>query len=198
MKALHNYDDNAILIDHLKKGEEKAYIFLLDKYHRRLFAYALTFVNDHALAEDIVQNVFLRTWQFHKKLNCKYAIQSFLYRSVYNEFISTYRRDKAAMVLELKYYETMNEVVEEMDDRKFSNILEIVTREIEKLPPKCRQVFTMSKQEGLTNKEISEYLDISIKTVEAQITKGFNILRKSLGDKYETVFLLIFGKRAIG
>ncbi len=92
----------------------------------------------------------------------------------------------------------MNEVVEEMDDRKFSNILEIVTREIEKLPPKCRQVFTMSKQEGLTNKEISEYLDISIKTVEAQITKGFNILRKSLGDKYETVFLLIFGKRAIG
>lgn len=196
MKTLPNYHDNGILIDRLKKGEEQAYIFLLDHYNRRLFAYAMTFVNDHALAEDIVQNVFLKTWQFRKKLNCKYSIQSFLYKSVYNEFIDLYRKDKSTTALEVKYYEAMSEIVEKMDEKKFTEIIEVVTREIEKLPPRCRQVFTMSKREGLTNKEISEYMEISIKTVEAQITKGFNMLRKELGDKYETIFFLLFGKIA--
>ncbi|MEO1013326.1 MAG: sigma factor, partial [Bacteroidota bacterium] len=71
-----DFRDNSFLIDKLRQGEEKAYMFLLDNYHRRLYAYAISLVDDHALAQDIVQNVFLKTWQFRAKLNPKYTIQS--------------------------------------------------------------------------------------------------------------------------
>ncbi|MBC9796426.1 RNA polymerase sigma factor [Sinomicrobium weinanense] len=191
MKPVTEYENTEKLIEHLKKGEEKAYVFLVDKFHRRLFAYAHTLIHDHAAAEDIVQNVFLKTWQYRDKLNSKYSIQSFLFSAVYNQFVNTYKKDKSTILLELKYHETMYDVVDKMDESTLERLLNIVTREIEKLPPKCRQVFTLSKKEGLTNKEIADYMDISVKAVEAQITKGFNILRKELGEKYELIVLYI-------
>jgi len=188
-----DFSNNKILVDGLKKGQEKAYMFLLDTYHRKLHAYALSLIDDSSKADDIVQNVFLKTWQHRKKLNDKYSIQSFLYKSVYNQFVNTYKRDMATMLLQMKYHETLYQVVEKTDEKSIERILAIVSKEIEKLPPKCRQIFSLSKKEGLTNVEISEYLNISIKTVEAQITKAFSILRKKLGSKVEILLFLLFG-----
>lgn len=168
-------------------------MFLLDTYHRRLYAYAITLVDDRALAQDIVQNVFLKTWKFRKKLNKKFSIQSFLYKSVYNEFVNTHKQDQAMRSLQLKYYESLSQIVESTDESMINRFIDIVTKEIEKLPPKCRQVFILSKKEGLTNLEISEHLNVSIKTVEAQITKAIKILRKELDDQYELLLILIFG-----
>lgn len=188
-----NFNENSILIENLRTGEEKAYMFLLDKYHRRLYVYALSLIDNQDAAKDIVQNVFLKTWKFRKKLNDKHSIQSFLYKSVYNEFINTFKKDKATLILQMKYYEALSEEVNNINENTFENMIDLVTKEIEKLPPKCRQVFTLSKKEGLTNTEIAEHLSISIKTVEAQITKAFYILREKLGSQYKSIFLLIFG-----
>lgn len=188
-----NYSSNRDLINSLKKGEEKAYMHLLEKFHRRLYAYAMTLVNDHAMAEDIVQNVFLKTWQYRKKLSGEFSIQSFLYRSIYNEFINTYKKDKSVMLLQMKYYESLAEVVESTDDKIIQKMVDLVSQEIEKLPPKCRHIFSLSKKEGLSNIEIAEYLKITPKAVEKQITKAFNILRGKLKDRYETILFLVFG-----
>ena len=188
-----DFKDNEELVTALRKGEERAYLHLLSTYHRPLFAYAVSLINDRALAQDIVQNVFLRTWQFRKKLNPDFAIKSFLYKSVYNEFVNAYKKNKTVTLLEKKYIETLSDTAESMDETRFERILEIVIVEIRNLPPKCQKVFTLSKQDGLTNREISEYLDISVKTVEAQITKAFGILRKKLGDKVESYLFLVFG-----
>ncbi|MFI2743683.1 RNA polymerase sigma factor [Zhouia sp. PK063] len=189
MKPIINYENNEKLIEKLQLGEESAYTFLVDKYHKRLFAYAHSLIHDHAAADDIVQNVFLKTWQHRYKLNSQYSIQSFLFSAVYNQFVNTYKKDRAMMLLEVKYHEMMYDVVDKMDESTLEKLLHIVSKEIEKLPPKCKQVFTLSKKEGLTNQEIAEYMNISIKTVEAQITKGFTILREQLGEKYELIML---------
>jgi len=187
-----DYTDNKVLISCLKKGEEKAYMFLLDTYHRRLHSYALTLIGDHARAQDIVQNVFLKTWQFRQKLNDKYTIQSFLYKSVYNEFINTYKKDKLTIPLQLKYYEALYEEVEKSNEHSIEKIIGLVTKEIENLPPKCKKIFSLSKQEGLTNTEISDYLNISVKTVEAQITKAYSTLRKNLASKIEMTVIFSY------
>ena len=192
-----NFDDNAILIQNLVNGNEKAYMFLLDTYHRRLNAYALTLVSDQDQAKDIVQNVFLKTWKSRKKLKTQFSIQSFLYKAVYNEFINSYQKNKAMMLLQKKYLESLGEVVEETDTNLLEQMITVVNNEIQNLPPKCQKVFILSKKEGLTNIEISEYLNVSIKTVEAQITKAFSILRERLGKKYEMIFLLVFGTRPV-
>ena len=193
-----NFNDNDALVENLIIGNEKAYMFLLDTYHRRLNTYALTLVNDPAQAQDIVQNVFLKTWKSRKKLKKQFPIQSFLYKAVYNEFINNYQKNKAMMLLQQKYLESLGEVVEETDENIIERMITIVNKEIQNLPPKCQRIFILSKKEGLTNIEISEHLNVSIKTVEAQITKAFGILREKLGKKYEMIMFLIFGSEIKG
>jgi RNA polymerase sigma-70 factor (ECF subfamily) len=187
-----DFDDNVVLMESLINGEEKAYKFLLNKFHRKLNAYALTLVNDHSMAEDIVQNVFLKTWKNRNRLNPEFSIQSFLYKSVYNEFINSYQQNKAMMLLQQKYVESMKHIVETTDEDSIERMLAIINKEIQNLPTKCQQVFILSKKEGLTNIEIAEHLDVSIKTVEAQISKAFKILKEKLKDNYNMMLFLLF------
>lgn len=186
--------NNEDLIEGLKKGDEKAFMFLVDSYGNRLIAYARGLVDDPAMAKDIVQNVFLKTWRHRHKLDSKFQIKGFLYKSVYNEFLNQYQKDKTQMILQYKYIETFNHIVEKTEEKNIQQMIDIVYREIEKLPPKCREIFNLSKKEGLTNTEISLHLGISVKTVEAQITRAFFILRSNLGKQFESILILIFGK----
>ena len=184
--------ENQLLIEKLIHGEEKAYMFLLEMYHRQLNAYAITLTHNKPTAEDIVQNVFLKTWKSRKKLNPKLPIRSFLYKCVYNEFLNHYQKNKAVILLQAKYIEYAHQVVEETDSSGLKRMIEIVDREIKKLPPKCQKVFILSKREGLTNTEIADYMNVSIKTVEAQITKAFRLLKSRLEEKHAMALVLIF------
>ena len=190
-----NYHESDFLISALRKGKEKAYLFLIDTYHRRLHAYALSLVGDKTISKDIVQNVFLKTWQFRKKLDPKSNIQSFLFKSVYNEFITNYQKNKSLLLLQHKYLESMEHLMENTSESSFDAMITDVNTEIEKLPKKCKEVFVLSKKEGLTNIEIAAYLDISIKTVEGQITKAFKILKNNLAQKYQLILIAVFGDK---
>ena len=145
------------------------------------------------IIEDIVQNVFMSIWKNRNKLKEQFVVKSYLYRSVYNEFIDQYRKTKAIFILEKKYIDALTYIVEEEDEKSLEKLMDIVKKEIDKLPPKCKQTFLLSKKEGLTNIEIAEYLNVSIKSVEAHITKAFSILRKSIGNKVEGILFLLFG-----
>ena len=83
--------------------------------------------------------------------------------------------------------------MEDEDENSLEKLIKLVKQEIENLPPKCKQTFLLSKQDGLTNIEIAEYLNVSLKSVEAHITKAFSILRKTVGEKVNTVLFLLFG-----
>jgi len=182
------------LLERLKNGEENAFIELVDLYNRRMFGYALTLTNDHVLAQDILQNVFLRTWEKRKKLHiASSSLQNYLFKSVYNEFINQYKKNRSTMILEQKYFEALDKVVASHDETSWEKIMARVTQEIENLPPKSREVLLLSRKEGLTNLEISEYLKVSIKTVEAHLTKAFGVLRKRLGKEYGTFLFVLFG-----
>ena len=190
-----DYNDNDVLIDCLKKGDEKAYIYLIDTYHHKLCVYANSLIKNIYKAEDIVQNVFAKTWEQRSQLKSNYSIKSFLYKLVYNEFIDQYRKHQSIYVLEKKHFDALNVIVLEDDSESFDRVLRVVKKEIENLPPKCKEVFILSKQEGLTNIEIAEHLNISIKTVEAQITKAFSILRNTFKDKVAGILFLLFGHK---
>ncbi|MNG06514.1 ECF RNA polymerase sigma factor SigW [compost metagenome] len=168
---------------------------MIDNYHHRLCVYANSLIKNVYSAEDIVQNVFVRTWEQRSRLRPNHSIQSFLYKSVYNEFIDQYRKNQSLFTLEKNYHEALNSIVLEDDSESFERILKVVNKEIQNLPPKCKEVFMLSKQEGLTNIEIAEHLEVSIKTVEAQITKAFSILRDSLEEKVKGFLFLLFGYR---
>lgn len=194
MKA-NQYNSNEVLIEALKEGDEKAYIYLVETFHHSLCVYANSLLKNIYSAEDIVQSVFIKTWEQRSSLKPEYSIKSFLYKLVYNEFIDGYRKKQTLFPLEKEYFKTLNTVVLEDDAESFQKILDIVNKEIQTLPPKCKEVFILSKKEGLTNLEIAEHLNVSIKTVEAQITKAFSILRNSLEEKIKNFLFLIFGRK---
>ncbi|MGS2763009.1 RNA polymerase sigma factor [Sinomicrobium sp. M5D2P9] len=191
------FEDGKTFVKYLKDGDERAFMYLVDKYHQRLYSYCLALGNDHSTSEDIVQNVFIKTWHFRKKLNPEFSLQGFLYKTAYNEFLMEYRRNKRVIPLEHSHYGLLNEVAGSMDEEALEKIIEQVTMEIQNLPKKCREIFTLSKREGLTNMEISDYMNISIKTVEAHITNAFSILRQKLGDKYESFLFIFFNPNLI-
>ena len=187
-----NFESQSVLIEGLKQGNEGAYEYLVEHYHNRLCVYAHSLIRDDLMAEDIVQSVFVQVWEKRHKLKHDFSLENYLYKSVHNKFIDQYRKGKAVMALEKKYIEALELAVEEKDELQEQKILGILFNAIYELPPKCQQIFLMSKKEGLTNIEISEYLNVSKKTVEGQITKAFGILRENLGKKYETILMLIF------
>lgn len=190
-----DYSDNDILIESLKNGDEKAYNYLIDNYHHKLCVYANSLIRNIYNAEDIVQNVFVRIWERRGRLKPNHSIKSFLYKSVYNEFIDQYRKNQSLFTLEKTYFEVLNTVVLEEDSESLDRIITVVNKEIQNLPPKCKEVFMLSKHEGLTNIEIAEHLNVSIKTVEAQITKAFSILRSTMKEKVQGFLFLLFGFR---
>ncbi|WP_125721273.1 RNA polymerase sigma factor [Flavobacterium ustbae] len=189
-----DYSDNTILIESLRNGDESAYTYLIDTYHHKLCVYANSLVKNIYNAEDIVQNVFIKVWEQRTRLKTDHSLKSFLYKLVYNEFIDLYRKNQSLFSLEKSYYDALNGIVQEEDPESFERVLNAVNKEIQNLPPKCKEVFILSKKEGLTNIEIAEHLDVSIKTVEAQITKAFSSLRFSLEDKVKTILFLFFKK----
>ncbi|MDR6763682.1 RNA polymerase sigma-70 factor (ECF subfamily) [Flavobacterium sp. 2755] len=192
-----DYKDNNVLIESLKNGDEQAFNYLIDTYHHKLCVYANSLVKNVYNAEDIVQNVFIKVWEQRTRLKPDHALKSFLYKLVYNEFIDLYRKNQSLFSLEKSYHDALNSVIQDEDAESFQRVLNVVNKEIQNLPPKCKEVFILSKKEGLTNIEIAEHLDVSIKTVEAQITKAFSILRLSLNEKIKNFLFLLFAKRKI-
>lgn len=186
------YSDNIELIHALKAGDPKAYTFLVNNYHHKLCVYAYSFTHDHNLSEDIVQNVFMRIWNKRNNLKEDFALNSFLYKSVYNEFIDQYRSQKTVYPLEKKYIDALNTIVENEEEHSLERIIKLVKREIQNLPPKCKEIFLLSKEEGLTNIEIAEYKNVSIKSVEAHITKAYSILRSALGENANIYLFLMY------
>lgn len=157
-----------------------------EAYFRRLYLplgmYALRIVDDADVAEDMVQDAFLNTWE---RLEGGLEIsnfKAFMYRSVRDECLS-YLSSLKEKVGE----EFIPEAGEEEIDTSFRDAR--IWKAIDELPEKCREIFLMSKRDGYSNEEIADELGISIKTVKNQMTKAFSRLREALNSGHKPFFL---------
>lgn len=160
----------------------KEFEIFFRKLYLPLGMYALRIVDDADVAEDMVQDAFLNTWE---RLEGGLEIsnfKAFMYRSVRNECLS-YLSSLKEKVGE----EFIPEAGEEEIDTSFRDAR--IWRAIDELPEKCREIFLMSKRDGYSNEEIADELGISIKTVKNQMTKAFTRLREALGDGHKPFFL---------
>lgn len=191
------FSNNYILIGSLRDGNDDAFKFLINTYNHKLNVYAFNLIHDKDLAEDIVQNVFLKIWKKRNNLKTEVSIKNLLYKSIYNEFIDQYRKNKKTVSLEKKYLEALSSVIEQENEQSLEHLFKMVKKEIENLPPKCKQTFLLSKKEGLTNMEIADYLNVSLKSVEKHITKAFAILREKIGETNAHILFLLVDSKLI-
>tara|TARA_B110000261_G_scaffold164045_1_gene211960 strand:+ start:6625 stop:7200 length:576 start_codon:yes stop_codon:yes gene_type:complete len=180
-----------VFVEKLKNGDNNAYTLLMNDYYKNLCGYANLFTKDPSKSEDIVQNVFVKIWIYRKKIDPNIPIKKYLHKSVYNEFIDQYRKNKSVISLEEKYLKVIDTIIDD-NSLDIEKLMMNVNREIDKLPEKCKRVFILNKKEGLTHDEIAEYLQISTKTVESHITRAFKILNQKLGNKIKSILIIIF------
>lgn len=160
----------------------KEFEILFRKLYLPLGMYALRIVDDADVAEDLEQDAFMKAWLYIENGGEIENFTSFMYRTVRNVCIS-YLRNRPEMLGE----ELISEVADEEIDTSFRDAR--IWKAIDELPEKCREIFLMSKRDGLSNEEIAEELDISIKTVKNQMTKAFSRLREALADGHRPFFL---------
>jgi len=165
------------LVNSLKKGDQKVFKKIYSDYFEDLCVYLLNYTQNKELIEDIVQDTFIKIWVNRKKLNVKTSFKSYLYKSVFNNFIDNYRlKKKRDQFLENYYQEALIKAIE-MDPEQKERRLKKLEECLQLLPDKCKKVFVSSKFTGMRHKEIALFFDISIKTVEGHISKAYSLLK---------------------
>ena len=169
---------NNIIISKLQQGDQKTWREIVDRLSDQLFGYALSLCSDHSIASDIVQQAFISLYEYRFKLKPDYPLKSFLYKTVYNKFINYYHKEKSLSRLHEQYHHILQEYLNTNSDDYIKKRIQIINLIIEDLPKKTKKVFILKKKRGFSNEEISINLSISVKTVEAHITKAFRLIKE--------------------
>lgn len=161
----------------------QAFEQLFKTHYKALHAYANLILKDMELAEEVVQNMFLKFWEKRELLNVETSMKAYLYKSIYNDSLNYLKHEK----VKLKYQDFAMHTTDHLTDTASAKVelseLEIRLREaLNELPEQCRTIFQLSRFEELKYREIADRLNISIKTVENQMGKALKLLRIKLVD----------------
>ncbi len=158
--------------------DKQAFELIFNENYALLCAYAARFVNEDEQAEEIVQEVFVKFWEKCESIDPDSSIKSYLYRSVHNTCLNYIKHQKVKDAYR-EYVTNYHSVASDKNDlaAEQQELIQLIREEIEKLPPRCSEIFKLSRYEGLKYQEIAEHLQISVKTVEVQMGKALRILR---------------------
>lgn len=183
------------VIERIKNGDESAFEGAFKAYARPLHAYGVSLLGNAHMAEEMIQQLFLKIWEQRATLEIHSSLKAYLYRSIHNDCMNYLRHLKVRQ----RYAESTGRdpaLSQEQPSGRLE-IKEIQSRlrsGLGKLPEACRTVFQLSRFEHLSYKEIAGQLGISIKTVENQMGKALRVLRVELKDYLVVLFvaLLLF------
>jgi len=171
-------------------SEHKA-IFDLDNvfntYYPRLVLFALKLTGNKEDSEEIVQDVFIKIWMKQGSLSINYSVKGFLFKSVFNACLDYLRKETILKKRNEQIFLNYVDVVQFRDPILEEELETAINNAISELPAQCERIFRLKKEEGLTYKEIAVKLNISEKTVEAQVYKGLKHMKRKL-----SVLILIF------
>lgn len=181
-------DQEKILLLGLANRDKRAYAILFEMYHAPLFRFAETYVCCPGLAEDIVQDIFIKTWENPVSRVSK-SLRSYLFLMVRNACIDYLRSVQVEDKKKQKLFEA--QVLSDSVDMDIDeNITLKIKDAINELPEQCREVYQMSIFDGLKHSEIAEELNISVSAVKVQVYRAKNNLRNKLSNLRE--FLILF------
>ncbi|MBS1915397.1 MAG: RNA polymerase sigma-70 factor [Bacteroidetes bacterium] len=174
-------------------GNEKLYQefkAVFEQYYQPLCNYAFNFLKDKDACEDIVQEIFLRIWEKKKNLIHSKEIRYYMFTAVRNNCLSFIENKKKSSAL---FTEDMGATLYQLpqDDKEAgpTDSLELIKKSLSLLPPRCKDVFLLSRIGKLSYKEIAAATGVSVKTVENQIGKALKILKEFIKEHKVFSFL---------
>lgn len=175
-------------IEKIREGDQKAFQSIVYEYSDRLLTFSVGFVRKYEIAEEIVSDAFVSLWNQRDKISNIRDLRSYLYILVRNGSISHLRKmngRKEISIDDIQEYYTLPVTGPETEDFT-EEILNQINKAIEQLPPKCKMVFTLAKIQGMKYKEISDILDISVKTINNHIANALVHISQSLSENKRT------------
>ena len=188
MSAYDHYSDEELL-NALNESNVAAFDEIYQRYWADMFRSAYALLKDREASMDILQEVFIWLWQHKEDIQIVSSLKTYLSSSVYYKAANYIRQGKIrrAFFEELK---AMPIEQAEEDQMEIKELKSLIIHHTNQLPEKCRQIYYLSRNEHLTNKEIATKMDISVKTVENQMTIALRRLRTSL--KKVVLWLVFF------
>ena len=179
------------ILEHLAKNDVRAFDFLYNKYFSKLYGAVYKRLQNRELTEEVVQELFISLWERRGVLTISTTIETYLFSSVKYLVIAQYKKNN----LFEKYSNSLNPEVNDTNFTEqviaFDELNAAYQNSLKLLPERCREIFLL-KRTGLSQREISEKMDISEKTVENQMTKALKILREALSDYTVLVVLWLY------
>ena len=175
----------------LKQGKEEALQAIFKQYYKYLLVSAYNIIGDQDKAKDIVQDVFFELWKKHDRLTIETSLKAYLRRAAVNKSLNYLKMHKRFDWGEEHFSEhTPSKELSAQQQLEASDLQAAINQCIDKLPAKCKTIFSLSRFEKFSHKEIAAQLGISTKTIENQITKALKLIRAAV-EEYNGLGVLL-------
>lgn len=183
---------DAEIVNELALDNKEVFEYVFRTYYSQLCRFSMKFLREKEATEEIVQEIFLYIWKKRHSLNITRSLKAYLYTATRNRSLNYIKSNSSRVEISVELAEEdqllhvpANDNIDPQELRQF------ISQAIEMLPPKCRAIFDLSKNAGLTYQEIAEELEISKKTVEAQMSIALKKLRESLKPCWDKIMVIL-------
>lgn len=190
------YNEQSVIL-RLQKGDSDAFLELYNHYHAALYHYVLRFVKSPAIAEDVLQDVFLKIWEIKSRLDPALSFKAYLYRICRNSVFKLLKKMAVDENLRVQVMQQFAQSVADADLKVLWQQYEVILQAaINRLPPQRQKVFKLCREEGKTYDQVAEELGISRNTVKEHMVLAMKLIREHVDQYGDTpthfIFLLFF------
>jgi len=194
-----NQNLNDLDSDHQFTHEEDFFKSIYLDFYANLIVFANGYVKQISIAEDIVEDVFIKLWQSRSTIYAIKNLKLYLYVAIKNSCINHLVKQKK---LNVSFIDDLDIDIEALvatpeDCLITKERIALINAEIEKLPKKCKAIFILVKEEGFKYNEVAVLLNLSVKTIEAQMSIAFKKLAIAFKEEFHTTFLKARQKKSI-
>jgi len=177
------------LVQLLQRGNVAAFDSLFEVYSPKLYGFALKYFKNETDAEELVQEVFVKVWENHHSLKSEHSFKSYLFTIALNQIRKHFNK-KATSLRYLESLQNDPEFSDQVTTDDYETTLRQIYQIIDRMPERRREIFTKSKLEGKSAKEVAMELNISAGTVDNQVSEALRFIRSQL--KSENFSVLLF------
>ncbi len=163
----------------LRDGDVQAFRKFYHRYNKRLYSFAFQYLKSRELAEDAVQDTFIKLWEHRRQIHSN--VKGFLFTSIRNHTLNMIRNNKKRILKKIRLEQQKKQPVNSTEEVILnSEYQKILKRAVDELPPGKREIFELKTVQGLSNEEISFELHVTIHTVKSQYYQASKFIKKYL------------------
>ncbi len=178
----------------LKKGSSPSFETLYHRYSGKLYNFVMKISKgDTYIAEELVQRTFIKVWETREYIDSDKSFISYLCTISKNMLLNEYEHQTVQFIYQEYVIVNTADVDSSTEKEVDKNLLEeYIDKLADTLPPKRREIFILSRKEGLSNKKIAERLHITESTIETQLSKALTFMKSQMQKHYELILIILF------